>query len=992
MPETASTSYDDHQIAIDLRRLVDGEVLSERWERAMYSTDASSYEIFPICVVLPKSESDVVNVVRYAYEKSVPVIARGGGSGLAGQAIGNGIILDLSKYMNRIVEVNSEKSYVIVEPGAYKSSIDQSLKKHGLFLPPDPASSDFCTIGGNIATNASGPRTVKYGSMISYVESLKVVLSNGEGISTRAFEIGEEPLAEKMSRQDLEGDVYRGLMRIIQENTSLLTESMPRTRKNSSGYRLESILLNNTFDVGKVFVSSEGTLGIIVQARLRVVRLPPSRALVLLQFATLEKAGDAVREILKLNPSAVEMIDHRTLQLAEARYPEVGAYAIGVAAIILVEFDGESEVVLREHVQSLNQLLTRDRSLAFGFHEAFEKKEIEKLWEIRRKALPIAQKARKGTKRAIAFIEDAAVDPDVLAQYLQEVYEVYRKYGVEGVVYGHAGDGHLHTRPLLDMKSGTDLRILEGIAMEVYSLVKRHYGTMTGEHGDGLVRTPFIPMMYGQQISSLFTETKMKFDPRQILNPGKKVSQAGPNDITQNLRYGTDYERRHTDTALHWGIKANRMLHGITGHEEELDFASEVELCHGCGYCRETSYSVRMCPVYKAGGSELDSCRGRNNVLRWMGKLEGLAKDFELTDEYGEAIYKHCIQCKMCHVDCPSNVNVGKLMAEARARYASVRGLPKGYKYFMDIDQYGRIGCRLAPLSNWLMRWGTFRAIAEKRTGISRKRNFPLFQRKTFPDLFMNYERTIDDRNLSRSVVFFYDTYLNYNAPDLGITIVKVLRHLGVKTIIPPQKSSGLPALVEGAPELGKEIAAYNISNLVPYVRQGIPVVCFSPSAGLSLKMEYLNVLDSEDTRLVSENTMDIHEYMYSLYRKGEATQRLNPVDRDIGLHLHCHTLVQRIEEDVMGLLRLIPKLDFERVEAGCCGVGGSFGFIKDNYEKSMEMGEKLFSAVRGMRKPVYTTGESCMLQVGAGSGRPVGLTMNLLNESYHLDERHTLS
>lgn len=973
------------EITRRLSSIVEGEVLSEEWERAIYATDGSSYEVLPLCVVLPKTERDVVGVVKFAWENGVPIIARGGGSGLAGQAIGAGILLDFTRHMNKVAEVDPEQNYVIAQPGVYKGILDQVLTQKGLFLPPDPSSSEFCTIGGNIGTNASGPRTVKYGSMIRYVESLRVVLADGEVIETGPIEIGSEEWVRKSSSDTLESTAYRGVREIVEKNLRLIVETQPKVTKNSSGYRIEAVLNGNSFDLGKLFVSSEGTLGIVVQAKLRVLKIPKSRGLALLQFASHEDAGAAVAEILTLKPSAVEMLDDKVIDLAEAAYPDLRqAVPKETESMLIVEFDGDSGEV-EGLLHGLESSFRSGKHRVLSIRLAYAEAEMKNLWEIRKKALPLAQKARKGDRKPVAFVEDTVVNPKYLAEYIHDLYGVYAKFGVIGVVYGHAGDGHLHTRPLMDMTSAEDLRKLEAIAAEVFGLVKKYDGCITGEHGDGLARTGFLPLQYGSEMCSLFKQVKQLLDPRGILNPGKKVSDVGPNLITLNLRYGAEYQRRPVKTALNWGIERNTVIKKITGYDAELEYAREVELCHGCGYCRELNYSARMCPVYKGLGSEVDSCRGRNNLLRWMMKLEGLASSFEFTEEYGEAIYKHCIQCKMCHVDCPSNVNVAKLMAEARARYAAVKGLPKGYKYFIELDKYAEQGCSLAPFSNWLMSSGVFRAPLEWLTGISRKRAFPSFQRKTFAKRFKEYEQLLQVKQFHRSAVFFYDTYLNYNNPELGIAIVKILEKSGVKTIVPTQKSSGLPALVEGAPEIGRKMAEYNVSSLAPYVKKGLPIICFSPSAGITLRMEYLNVLDTDDARLVAENTLDIHEYLYSLHKAGVLNEDFKPLDKDALIHLHCHSIVQKVDGAVFALLRLIPGLKVERLERGCCGVGGSFSFIKDNYDLSMQMGSELLKAVQDAGRQVYSTGESCMLQMQQGSGRAVGLTMDLLREAYRL-------
>ena len=417
----------------------------------------------------------------------------------------------------------------------------------------------------------------------------------------------------------------------------------------------------------------------------------------------------------------------------------------------------------------------------------------------------------------------------------------------------------------------------------------------------------------------------------------------------------------------------------MTGYTEELSYDNEVDLCHGCGVCRELNFGSRMCPVYKGINDEVASCRGRNNVLRWLAKVDGLANDFALTTEYKDIIYKYCVQCKMCLIDCPTNVNVGKSMAEARALYAKKVGLPKGYEYFIDIDKHASLACKLAPLSNFLMDNRFFRKILESKTGIDSRKKFPKFSRRTF-DAMINTHDT--PRSLDKHVVFFCDTYIRYVDPLLGIRLVKVLERNGYNVIFPSQLSSGLPALLEGAPDVGKEIAKYNVRNLYSHAVKGIPIICFSPSSSIALKMDYLNVLDNEETRTVVNNTFDIHEFLSNLRKKNELDTDFKPIDEEVGIHFHCHTLVQGVDKHVINLLNLIPKLRYHIVEKGCCGVGGSYSFIKDNYDLAMQIGRELFEAVK-QDKRIYTTGESCKLQIEEGSGIELGLTVDLLIKAY---------
>lgn len=971
-----------YNVASDLRELVSGEVLDEEWQRALYAADASIYETLPLCVVIPRSEEDVVRTVRYAYQNRVPITARGGGTALAGQTIGNGITIDFSKYLNQVLEVNTEKNYVVVEPGINKGELDLRLKASGKFFPPDPSSSDFCTIGGMIANNSSGPHTVKYGSVIDYIISLRVALSNGEVIETRPVKMGSDEWRQITSADTLEAKIYRDLSKAVQENGSLIEERTPKVRKNCSGYRLERLLLHkDVFDLGSVFAASEGTLGVVLQAKLRVVDLPRFKGTAMLQFDSLEKMGKAVAKVLETKPSAVELLDDHVVDLASSIHPELRKdVAEGAKVFLLVEYDGSDGKDVDEGLKQLDSVVVKRSGLVLQAEFAYDPSTAEKFWALRKKSLPYVMKLRREGRRPTPFIEDVVVQPEQLAPFVQKLYEIYKKYDVEGVVYGHAGDGQLHTRPLLNLKKAGDLDLMNKIADEVFQIVIASGGSITGEHGDGLVRGRYVQKMFGDDLYRIFKETKHTFDPVGILNPGRKIVE-DPGAWLQNLRYDSSGLGKWVNPTLNWSIKESRLRKNLTGFSDELSYEDEVELCHGCGTCRELTPG-RMCPVFKAYRGETDSCRGRLSVLRWLLKVDGLPAGFEDTEQYRDVVFDHCVQCKMCLVECPSNVNVGKLMAEARARYSAKHGSPLGYRFFANIDRYAKLGSRFAPVSNRLMGSTVFRKILERGSGIDQQRPFPKFSWRTFAQRFHGSSQATT-RSKSKSVVFFYDTFVNYLRPDLGLLLVKVLERNGYAVLIPPQRSSGLSALIEGSPVVGKETAEYNVSMLAPYAEKGVPIVTFSPSAGVALKLEYLNVLDTPEARRVADSTSDIHEFLYSLHKKGELDEGFKPVERSIYLHLHCHDRVQRIEGDVTGLLGLLPGLKFEVLEKGCCGIGGAFGFVKGHYRRSLEIGEPLLQAVRLADRDVYSTGESCAMQIEAGSGRKIGLTVELLGEAY---------
>lgn len=999
----ADANVDTDEIIEELRSSIkNGRVLAGIVDRYMYATDASAYQIMPLCIVLANDVDDVINTVNVAYNHGIPVIARGGGSGLAGQAIGSGIIIDLTG-MNRILDLDLDEGYVTVEAGIYKGILDKELKRYGKFIPVDPSSSDYCTIGGMVANNAAGAHTVKYGSTIDYVEELDVVLADGSMIHAGKVDLDG---SKGSSNGSVEARIARELYGILAPKMGIIRDGFPKVSKNSSGYRIDRVLDGNKVDLAKLFVGSEGTLGVVVRARLKIIDMPISRALAILAFDDAYNASIHARDVVRLGPSAVELIDRTVIDMARTIDGGLGYAYDRYDCLLFVEFDGSMDEVRYR----MGRLLNLSNSVKGLIHAtcSYDEDEISRLWEVRKRALAYTMKVRMGSSKPITFIEDPVVPVDRLPDLVDALRSIYKRYSIPYSLYGHAGDGNLHTRPMLDLNSRDGVEIMKALAYDVFKVVKSMDGSISAEHGDGLARSEFVRLLYGDDIYSLFVKVKGILDAKNIMNPGKKViTDTGKREIfIQNLRYSySKRSGRENDgsTALIWGSKNNHLVRRITGYDHELGYSDEVALCHGCGMCRELSYKVRMCPVYKGLHDEVASCRGRNNVMRWLLNLADTLDSSNIISsrEYEELIYKYCIQCKMCLIDCPSNVNVGKIMAEARARYAMSNGLPKGYRYFAEIDKYARLGCRYPWLSNMLIKSRLFRLILEHVAGIDARKRIPRFSSNIFDELFHRYRQPA----LEKSVAFFADTYIRYIDPMLGLKIVKILNLNGYRVEFPDQLSSGLPAILEGAIDIARETVEFNVANLYSYASRGIPIVTFSPSASLALRMEYLSVLDDERTRVVADNVQDIHEFLYDLMKRSELVEfkhndndndnddkgkgKGNDKDKDkeewkdILVHMHCHTIVQGYDKHVISLLKGIPSLRFSVLEKGCCGVGGSYSFIKGNYELSMLIGKELFDAVKASSMKVYTTGESCRLQIEEGSGKDLGLTVELISRAY---------
>lgn len=958
------------EVARELRPRLSGTVLPDLPNRAIYASNAGYHEILPLCVVQPKTVDDVRAVVRYANERQVPLVPRGFGSGLADAAVGTGIVLDFSRYMTAIRAILPDESRVVVEPGVTRAALNRALEPYGKHFPPDPSSSEYCCIGGMIGTDATGAHMTKYGRTRDYVESLRVVLSSGELVELRRQERGSPVLEEKLRAPTLEGALYREIPPLLEVHAEAIRASLPKVRKNNAGYRLERVLTDSSVDLCQLLIGSEGTLGIVVEATLRVIDLPAHRGLGIFHFSSIEGAGAAVQEVLRLGPASVELLDRTLLELARPSRPDFDRLVPpGTVAVLLVEFDGLTAESVRQPLERLRGRLVEELRLSEHARLSDDPGEMEQLWAVRRMAVPILNKIR-GPRKPIPVIEDAAVPPERLAAYIHALEGLAARHGIQFAIYGHAAEGALHTRPLLDLRDERDLQTMATLAEEVFSILQGFGGSISSEHGDGLTRSGFLRRLYGTEVYGLFVAIKRLFDPQGLLNPGKKLCDTEGLTLL-DLRYGAHYRRRAWTPLLRWGVRGDPVYRAMTGHAEELSWEDEIELCHGCGECRSSSPLTRDCPVFRASGDEMTSPRGRNNLLRWLLKEEGLDPAFVGSDEFAHIIYSYCIQCKACILDCPSNVNTAKMMVEARAQYVARRGVPRELWFFLRYERNIRIASAIAPLANWALRRRWLRRLAEPFTGIHRDRNIPPFVFRTFVRWFRRHRATAPRPAGAPEAVYFYDTYANYNDPRVGRAVVRLLEANGFAVVFPPQRFSGLPALSAGALDKAREYAAFNLAHLAPYAKRGIPIICSSPAASLALRSEYLSLFDTPEAHAVAEATFDIHEFLWKLHREGRLRTQFRPRAQRLAVNIHCHTRALRLEPAILGLLRLIPQTELVELQAGCCGVGGDFGFLKRHFADSMRMGQPLFRAAAERRAAgwrIITDGEACKMQLELGA------------------------
>lgn len=1025
---------DSEAIARDLRSLLKGDVEFDAISRRLYATDAGLTQIEPLGVVYPRDTEDVVRLVTYAAEHGLPLVPRGMGSGLNGGAVGAGIQVDFTRHMNAILEVSPEHGWVRVQPGVVKAVLDRYLQPHGVFFAPDPSSENHCSLGGMIATNSSGPRTVAYGTTKDHVLALEMVLADGSVFHAQPCELETPELTDFLAGDSLASRAFGVVLpRLLSQHEELMA-SMPRVVKNSCGYRIEAVLdtgmLGQTAvasmqtgtstetppspkpkiaHLQRLFVGSEGTLGLVTEATLKVVPLPAQRGIAMVYFPSVFAVGEAVPGILAMRPTAVEIMDSRFLSLVKQHDPRFGTLVPGrTDTAILIEFEGIDSQELDEKFAALGRHL--DTTAALGLARALSAAETEYLWRIRRTAVAIIQR-NPGPKQPLPFMEDLAVHPTELPASIDFIQRLFDREGVKAIFVGHVGDGNIHTRPVLDPRDPRDRTIIQRIYDEVSAHVISLRGTMAGEHGDGLIHTPRLREMYGEQIYDFFVEIKNAFDPGGILNPGKKVGPQGGADLLfQNIRYGPNYRTLPQTTRLHF---------------PERGYETEIERCHGCSACK-SQVATTMCPIYKATRREHASPRAKANLLRGVITGAFLPEDKqgqtsaeaarEAEAIYGSAAMKavtdYCIECGMCAVECPSAINIPKLMLEAKSRYRERHPLAllgssrsRAEVILSHAETLSRLGSFFAPVANPLLKSPVLRRLAEPLVGIDRRRSMPAFARPTYVKRRQHTQpatRTAGRQEGTNSTaVYFYDVYANYNEPELALTVEKVLAAHGIKVVTPAQQGSGIPEMLYGYARRVRKIARYNLRSLLPHVEAGTTVISAEPTASFALKKHYADYLGEDECAAVAQATRDLGEFLLAWRREHpELAPKPGPLLRDglvnpggseaaplrIAYHQPCHLKVQEVGSPSLELLREIPGVEVIDLAAGCCGMAGTFGMKVSTYELSLRAGQPLFDRVLQVAPDLVATEcSTCRMQIAQATGMECVHPAALLMQAYGL-------
>jgi FAD/FMN-containing dehydrogenase/Fe-S oxidoreductase len=960
-----------------LTRLVRGEVFADLIHRVAFSTDASSYRIVPQCVVAPRDASDVVAVVQYAAAQGLTVAPRGAGSGLAGESLCQGIVLDMTRHMKRILRVDSQT--VACEPGVVLDDLNKRLLEGGRKIGPDPSSANRATVGGVVGNNATGAHSLQYGHAAAYVETVEAVLSDGQIVEFRnAMDMDE-------NRQDWAASLARACWSLLTANRAVIEKAQPATPRNRCGYNIAKVCHGNAIDLAQLVGGSEGTLAVFTRLTLRTVPLPAAKGLLQLEFDSLDHMARAVPTIIQTDPAACEMMDQSLVNMAIDQLPQYrDILPAGAAAVLLVEHVGRTQDEVREKIGVTDGAVGRK---ATGRTVILDPKAQARVWKSRKDAGPLLYRKRRRQHPA-EFMEDVSVDHKRLADYLAGLDKIQKKHGITMCFFGHAGDGELHVRPYIDLGDPEDRKKMLAIAEDVYTLTWSLGGTISGEHAVGLIRAGFVRRQYGDAYYGILKEVKKIFDPAGLMNPGKILND-DPEVMFRNLRR----QRR---------ILPERARSDLLFRKDELEL--EFEQCYGCGLCLGREPALRMCPVFRATGEELGSSRAKANLLHYWatGQLED--RDFE-SPEFRKFL-DLCVNCKMCAQQCPSGVDISMLMTAARAEYVKRQGLRRAESILSRNRYLSKLGSAFAPVSNVFLRMPPSKWLLEKVAGLDKRRSMPRFDHGSFLNAGRKYLASCGPvAEPVDKVAYFVDTYANFNDHELGFAVVDVLRHNGVEVLLPEQRPAPLPAIVYGNVRTARSDLSYSVKHLAEAVRQGCKIVCSEPSAALCLREELRHYVGGEEASLVSRNTSELMNYLSALRDRGKLKAPVDPgnaalpsgslqrANQEIGVpgkkfvyHLPCHLCAVGDDTVTLRLLREHFQIDVADLQAGCCGLSGTFGMQQKNYELSAQISESLKTALKkSPTQNVLTECAACKMQIEHLAPARTSHPIKLIAQSYGL-------
>ncbi len=991
------------RIQADLRGLMAGEVYCDPLFEQMYASDGSIYEIAPLGVVRPKSTEDVVRLMRYASEHHLPIYPRGGGSGLAGQSLGRGIVVDFSRHMRRIYTPKDNR--VRVQPGAVQADLNRALGQFGLLFGPDPATRSVSSIGSMLSIDAAGSHFPKYGSAGERIESMQVVLASGELV-----ELGRHAWALDNPPQNSVESLASQIGLLLQQNSAQLLRPPWGEVARGCGYRIEKTLDGDRLDLARLMCGSEGTLGIIVEATLRLDPIPASRGLLLLFFERLEAAAKAGLEAARDDIAACDLMDRRLLEIArEADTTYASILPKGAEAMLLVEMQGEDSVSVRNRLAALHQRLQKRGKPVISYRLTTDRAERDLLWRIARRIIPQLYRL-KGSTRAISFVEDIAIPPKRLPEFLVEVQNIFKAERVTTTLYAHAAHGQLDLRPFLDLSKPSERDRMARLSEAIYSKVIEFNGCISGEHALGLSRAALAERQLGQRLE-LCRTIKRIFDPDSLLNPGKFLSPK-PQGVDENLRtlalVAATAPKDPAETSLTDSARAKVSLqpelpidstHAAPEAispvsakpliplvlEWEADFsASQVAgACNGCGRCKTSAAAERMCPMFRVHKGEEASPRAKANLMR--GLLSGRLEPKQVESDELRAIADLCFNCHQCRSECPAGVNIPKLVQELKSQHVGIHGLRIRDRLLNRLDLLASFGSRAPTLANWALGNRATRWLMEKLLGIAQGRKLPRLARRSFLHWAARQKLHRPSRTNSRKVLYFVDQYVNWHNPTLGRALVEVLKHQHIDVYCPTnQTPSWMSMITSGDIERARKLSRQNIRLLSEAVRQGYEIVTTEPSAALCLQHEYRSLVDSEDTQLIAKHTWEACSYLWNLHLRNALELDFRPQNLSVLYHEPCHSRVLDSRQPALNLLRLVPGLQVNLADSGCSGMAGTYGLQRSNYRNSLRIGWNLITAAKDASTQLGATEcTACKLQMEQGTTKPTVHPIALLAFAY---------
>ncbi len=964
---------------IELQNKIQGELFTDTLHRIIYSTDASGYREEPLGVVYPKDSEDIRIIVSFAIQNHLNLIPRAGGTSLAGQVVGKGLVVDISKHMNRILEIRPEESWIRIQPGVILDELNLFCKPYGLFFGPETSTSNRCCLGGMVGNNSCGSHSLVYGSTRDHLLEAKVVLSDGSEVTLKGLNRTE--IKEKQKDCSLEGKIYKQLIDLLsnQENQKEIIDNYPdiSLRRRNSGYAIDELLRCNYFDpmcdepfnLCKLLAGSEGTLAFVTELKLHLVPLPPvEKAVICVHCSTLEESFEANLVALKHHPVAIELMDNNILELSKQNISQnKNRFFIqgDPAAILIIELAEDSTEAVDRKADEIEADLRKHH---YGYHyPRIYGKDISRVWNLRKAGLGLLS-GMPGSAKPVSVIEDTAVAPYRLPAYIADLKKVLEHYNLSCVYHAHISTGELHLRPVLNLKEKKDRELFRMIATETAKLVKKHKGSLSGEHGDGRLRGEFIPLLLGDQVYGLLKDVKNIWDPSHIFNMGKIVD-------TPPMDVGLRYEKKELNVPTYFN------------YSHQKGWLCAIEQCNGAGDCRKSDlFGGTMCPTYRATRNEKNTTRARANVLRELlthPKTEDVFKQPEILEALDT-----CVSCKACKSECPSNIDMARFKAEYLQHHYDVSHVPLRSFLIANLIKIQKMGMVIPWLYNGIVSVRLTSSLLKGMLRFAPERSIPKLYKMTLRNWLLRHS----DANVPTkgTVYLFADEFTNYMDVEIGIRFIELLRKLGYSVLIPEHVESGRTEISKGMLKKAKVIAEKNVTLLQGLITEDTPLIGIEPSCILSFRDEYPDLV-SEHMKVsaakLAVNSLLYDEFIVREIKKGNITRsQFTEASLKIMLHGHCHQKSLASIEPSKEMLSLPVNYVVEVIPSGCCGMAGAFGYEKEHYQLSMQIGEQvLFPAIRqtGDEVCISAPGTSCRQQIADGTGRkalhPIEVLYNAL-------------